>query len=89
MDAKYIYISDEDWYRGYFLLYWMAPTPVRPLSEPPDPTVEYQQIKWPLPRHRVYEVVPLGDITYVLRRASDVTKAVTPEREGEQPEETL
>ena len=83
METKYVYLTDEFWLRAYYIIYWSALVSCLPWPPEYDETCTYQTIKWPLPRNRVYEVAPIGDITYVLRRASDTVKDVTPEREGE------
>lgn len=75
MTTQHIYLPDETWDSGYHLFLY---TPTE------EEEAEVQEIRWPLPHNRVYEVVHLGDTHFILRRASDVIPEANPEREGEQ-----
>ncbi len=68
-NVRYYQISDEVWDAGYWELR--------------DTTVPgYPIFKWPLPKHRVYEVVEVGSVWHVMRRGSDCTVAGVREGEG-------
>ncbi len=71
MSAKHIYVSDKTWFETrYYEILWVPPQPVLPLSEELPISTVYQRIMWPLPQGRIYEIVTIGDTTYVLLRAS-------------------
>ena len=52
------YVSEYVWEAGY---YWLLDTTV--LGSP--------EFKWPLPKHRVYEVLQIGTTWIIMRRKSD------------------
>lgn len=69
MNIKRIYVSDSTWFSGHYLIHWAPPRPILPWGEWEE-SFTYQRIAWPLPWRRVYEVVVIGDTTYIFLRAS-------------------
>lgn len=70
MKVRRMYIPDSFWLSGYIII---------PVAN------GCLNITWPLPRCRVYEIVPLGETTYIFLRASAFIADSSPEREGETP----
>ena len=70
MNVKRMYLPDNVWFSGYARIVWLPSVSALPWPPEYDTTIEYHQIRWPLPGHRVYEVAPIGDITYIFLRAS-------------------
>ena len=80
MRIQRIMVSDVIWFtHGYYHLVWSPPVPVLSVPDnwqdiPED--VDLQQVAWPLPLHRVYEVTPpIGDTTYIFLLASAFQRA--------------